>query len=897
MNKLSEYFEGDELAIKIWKDKYCMKDKAGKPLEETPDDMHRRMAKEFAKQNIKTDMEFNTAPSKLSALSPYGRQLFSEYAWLDTADLALRYYNLFKDFKYIIPQGSVMAQLGTPTLGSLSNCVVMGQPHDSYGGIMRTDEQLAQLFKRRCGVGIDISSLRPENTATNNAARSTTGAISFMHRFSNTTREVAQNGRRGALMVSMDVNHLDILDFIKIKRDLTQVTGANISIKLNDEFMRAVEADGDYWLKFPCNIPIHLDMKNERYEYNVLNKFESPEVGTFYLKKVKAKDIWDELIDSAHGVAEPGIMNWDTMVHYSPDSVYPQYIQITTNPCSEIAMQDGDSCRLIVVNLLSFVEHPFTDKAWFNVDKFYKVNYEALIMNDDLVDLEAESILRIQEKIKNDIEPEDIKRVEFDTWQKLYDTGLETRRVGLGITALGDTLAALGLKYDSDEALEAIELIFSTKMKSDLNCTIDLAIMRAPFKAWNANNEFAISHMGTLDYGFNKFYQFILENFPEEAYRMAKYGRRNLSWSTCAPTGSLSNLTKTSSGIEPVFLAMYKRRVKINPGDNTSRIDFVDDSGDSWQEIPVLHPQFRDWCKLNTPDFVVEDFGAGNFNLKDVDTWSNLTLEAAFKKSPWYNSTANDIDWQKRVKVQATIQKYISHSISSTINLPETVSKEVVNDIYMEAWKQGIKGITVYRDNCRSGVLVANDEAPKLTTFNETHAPRRPKKVAAKVVKFNNDKERWVAFVGLIDNKPYEIFTGKLGDMNLPAKVEIGYIVKIKEEDGTKRYDFVYDGGEVPAISRISAADLWNYGKLISGMLRHGMPLPYAVTIINNLTFAADHINTWKNGIVRALKTFIKDGKVVGIKCNNPECTGDKTNVIFENGCSRCLDCGDTKCS
>lgn len=863
--KLLNYFKGDELAASVWLGKYAQEG------EETPDDMHKRMAKEFAR----VDLPYQY--TKESAFYKRNHHLLSDYGQQRDDLTEESIYQLFKDFKYIVPQGSVMSQLGAKSIGSLSNCFVLGQPEDSYGGIMKMDEEQVQLMKRRGGVGIDISSLRPASAPTSNAAKSSTGAVSFAHRFSNTTREVAQNGRRGALMLSMDIKHPDSMNFITVKRDLTQVTGANISLKLWDEFMRAVENDEDYILRFPCDLQLGEGFASKDLEYNILKETFHSEHKVYY-KKIKAKEYWDEIIKSAHGVAEPGLMFWDTMVNYSPDGVYPQFKQITTNPCSEIAMQPYDACRLMVTNLFSFVKYPFTKKAYFDFNLFYKVNYEAMRIIDNLADLEIEHIQAILAKIDSDKEPDDVKRREKELWEKVLKTAKASRRTGLGFTALGDALAALGLKYDSDEALAVIESIMRTKMESESECSIDMAITRGPFEGWDESLEWNGVN------GSNDFYRFLAKEFPTTFSRMMEHGRRNVSWSTLAPTGTTSLMTQTTSGVEPLFMPFYKRRKKVNPNDSNVRVDFTDQNGDAWQEYFVLHPKFKDWVFRHS----IES-GVSSDELFKTQNYTKEQLQEMFEKSPWYGSTANDIDWIRRVEIQGIIQKYVSHSISSTINLPNDVKEEEVSRIYLEAWKKGLKGITVYRDGSRSGVLVSDKE--ETTTFNEHHAPKRPKKLEAKLVRFNNNKEKWIAFVGMMDGKPYEIFTGLLDDIKIPTKIEQGEIVKVREE-GVKRYDFTFGEEVIEGIDKIFNNDYWNYGKLVSGMLRHGMPLHFAVEMVNNLKFEEDHINTWKNGVARALKKFISDGEVKGAKCK--DC--GSSNVIFEEGCMSCKDCGSSKC-
>ena len=838
------YFNGDELAATAWVNKYCLKD-GDIYYELTPDDMHKRMAKEFAKTEYKY-LESPTGNFNNEKLSEYGKKR----AQLNE----IKIYNLFKDFKYIIPQGSVMSQLGAPWFGSLSNCFVIGQPEDSYGGIFHKEQEMVQLMKNRGGVGIDLSTLRPAGTATTNAAKTSTGAVSFMHRFSNSTNEVAQNGRRGALMISMDINHPDILDFIKIKRDLTKVTGANISIKLNNKFMKAVENDEDYILRFPCDIGI-VSGSTDTIPYNELQK--NP-MGNTYYKKIKAKDIWNEIIKSAHNVAEPGLMFWDNMVNYSPDGVYKQFKQITTNPCSEIAMQEYDACRLIAVNLFSFVDNPFTENAKFDFDKYYRINYEAMRLSDDLIDLEIERINEIINKIEKDKEIPTTKLTELNLWIKVRETALASRRTGLGFTGLGDTLAALGLKYDSEEALKTVELIGKTKFKSELDCSIDLAVIRGTFKGWDNLTEY------TNDFktkGKNSFYTFIGREFPEQYSRMALYGRRNVSWSTVAPTGTVSLMAQVTSGIEPLFQPFYTRRVK-------GGTDFIDQNGVGWTEYAVLHPKFKDWLIT---------LGYPTDRIKSMD---KNTLQIHFEKSPWYKATANDIDRNKRVELQSIIQKYISHSISSTINLPEDVLEKEVSNIYMESWKKGLKGITVYRDGSRSGVLVTNTNKEE---FDYIDAKKRPKELDGESHTISVQGEKYTVMIGFMDNKPYEVFAYKGDGINGKGKIvkkKRGHYVFVngKEIDITDNLD-----DEQEAITRG-----YSWG------LRHG----------GNIKFAVEQLQKTKKGelfsfsraLARVLKKYIPDGSKSTILCQNPECTGDRTNVIFEEGCNKCLDCGSGKC-
>ena len=826
-----EYFNNDELAATTWINKYCLKDKHGNYLEKSPDEMHLRMAKEFGR----VENKYASTETVSEHLSDYGKNRKP----LDETKI----YQLFKDFKYVIPQGSVMFGLGNDqVIASLSNCIVVPSVLDSYGGVCHTDEQLAQLFKRRCGVGVDLSELRPKDALVSNAAGSTTGAVSFMNRFSNTTREVAQNGRRGALMLTMDVKHPDIEDFITIKQDLTKITRANISIRLSDEFMQAVFNDTKFTLQWPI-------------------ESKDPE----YTKEIDAKDLWDKIITCAHNTAEPGLIFWDRQHHYSTSSVYPEFKNSSTNPCSEIAMQGGDSCRLIAVNLFGFVEAPFTKNAKFNFKKFYEVVYETQRLMDDLVDLELEAVERILAKINADPEPEAIKRTEKDLWNLLAETGKKGRRTGLGFTALADAIAALGIKFDTDDALAVVNDIMKTKMTAEFDSSIDMAITRGQFEVFNRNIE-----------DTSEFVQMMAKEFPEMYERMMEHGRRNISISTVAPTGSLSMLAQVSSGIEPVFLLSYVRRRKVNTNDENSKVDFVDELGDGFEEFTVYH--------------------------KKYETWMNTTGKSDVAESPYAGATAPEIDWKKRVEMQALVQKYTTHSISSTINLASDVTVDSVGDIYVDSWQKGLKGITVYRDGSRSGILVSTDQKTKEQTITstETLTAKRPDRIEAEIVRFHNDSEKWLAVIGLVDGRPYEIFTGQMKDaFNLPQWVEKGWVTKNRNDDGSSRYDFQYIDNEgykitIEGLSRSFDKEFWNYAKLISGVLRHGMPIPYVVDLVQNLNLYDDHINTWKNGVARALKRFVPEGtEALDKKC--PNCN-DPDGLIFEEGCLKCKSCGDSKC-
>jgi ribonucleoside-diphosphate reductase alpha chain len=830
-----DYFKGDDLAATTWLNKYALRDGDGHLVESGPADMHRRMAKEFARIEAK----YTPVPAeKRALLSTYGqaRQRLDEE----------RIFKLFDGFRDVVPQGSVMASLGDRSrLASLSNCVVVPSPVDSYGGIFHNDQQLAQLFKRRCGVGFDLSTLRPEGAAVSNAARTSTGAVSFMERFSNTTREVAQKGRRGALMLTMDIAHPDVEKFITIKQDLSKVTGANVSVRISDEFLQAVEADADFNLRWPI-------------------ESKTPSV----TKVVKARELWNTLIGCAHATAEPGVIFWDRQHKYSTSSVYPGFRNESTNPCSEIAMQGGDSCRLIAINMYSFVNEAFTPKAWFDHERFAAVTYEAQRLMDDLVDLELEAVDRILAKVDTDPEPDDLKRTERETWELLRDTGKKGRRTGLGFTGLADAIAGLNLKYDSESAVEATEEIMKTKCRAEFDSSIDMAIERGAFEGFSPAVERT-----------SEFADMLERELPEVHDRMMRHGRRNISLSTVAPTGTLSLLTRTSSGIEPVYMLGYTRRRKITHADTSAKVGFTDDMGDQWEEFTVHHPRVLDWMKA--------------------------TGKADAAESPYAGATANDIDWHKRIRMQSVIQKYTTHSISSTINLPSTATVEEVGGIYLEAWHHGLKGITVYRDGSRSGVLVSNTE----TTGNVSsthgvdlpHHTPRPETLEADVLRFNNDTEPWLAVVGMLDGKPYEIFTGKAnGGFELPRWVTKGWVVKRRDEErSTNRYDLEYADDEgyrvtVQGLSRTFNKEFWNYAILISGMLRQGMPLPQVVDVVANLNLYDNTLNTWKNGVVRTLSRYIPDGtQAMGRKCQ--EC-GDKEGLYYEEGCLKCRSCGGTKC-
>ncbi len=1190
-SKLLDYFNGDELAANVWKSKYAAEG------EETPDDMHRRLAKEFARIEVNyIEEEGHLLPDNLSEYA-YERHMLDEES----------IYNLFKDFKYIVPQGSIMSTLGTNIIASLSNCWVVESPLDSYSSILRADGHLAYYYKRRGGVGADISNLRPKNTATNNTSKSSTGAVSFMHRFSNTTREVAMNGRRGALMLSIDINHPDVMDFIKIKRDGVSVTGANISIKLNNEFMKAVENDEDYILRFPCNTDNWAIETDGTYEIPYDELIHTSIGETKYIKKVKAKEYWDEIIKSARNYAEPGLMYWDNVIDNDPAAVYPQYKPVTSNPCFvgetklltatgyrkisdctgelELVNKDGkivnglvwsngikpiveltlsnkvkikctedhvfmtnngisvqaldlrgerlmsffeinqevseftkygfiqgdgglnrlnstshkglevhigqddddilelfgldkevgkrtyyingyneifrslkfdastletrslpktfinweindkkmflkgmysangsvikvgrisyktisknlavqlsdvlsslgissyittnkekevefsngtytckesydvnigsfdsilkfakeigfvhqykqeslkqiildkspkvinvkeageeevfdfsldddthwgvvegiiahncgeqflnanDSCRLMVLNLFSFVKEPFTEDAYIDYEELYKISYEHCRLGDDLIDLELEYIQRIIDKIKSDPEPDNIKRDELELWETSYKNTKAGRRIGLGITALADMLAALNLKYDSDEALEVIDLVMNVKMRAELDCSIDLAILRGTFDGWEVEDEFdwkinliRDNHAVRSVKGKNQFYQMLVDNFYDQVERMSRYGRRNISWSTIAPTGTTSLMTQTTSGCEPLFLPFYMRRKKINPNEVGVRVDFVDEVGDSWQEFPVLHPKFKDWCLFKIKTSPVGKIGTDeeilNYYISD-----SKKVEVMFEDSPWYKSTANDIDWQKRNEIQAILQKYTTNAISSTINLPSSVTEKEVSDIYFNGWKLGLKGQTVYVDGSRSGVLVS-DTKPNKEIFEHKDAPKRPKELDAEAHIVSVKGVKYSVFVGIYDGKPYEVFA-------YPGIAVKGDGKLIKQSKGS--YDFIQIGSSNSfnvCITDKMTEEEATITRLISVSLRHGANIKFVVEQLNK---GNGDITSFIKAIARVLKKYIPDGETAKLKCE--EC--GSTEVIFEEGCSKCKSCGSSKC-
>ncbi len=829
LKKSTEYFGGDSLAAGVWVNKYALKDSEGNLYELTPDDMHRRIAKEIARIE-------NRYPNPMDEE---------------------KIFHLLKNFKYIIPQGSPMAGIGNPfQIGSLSNCFVIGNKGDadSYGGIMKVDEEQVQLMKRRGGVGHDLSHIRPKGSPVKNSALTSTGLVPFMERYSNSTREVAQDGRRGALMLTVSIKHPDAEGFIDAKLEQGKVTGANVSVKITDDFMQAVKDNREFIQKYP--------VQGEEAKY---------------IKHTNARELWQKVVHNAWKSAEPGILFWDTITRESVPDCYADlgFQTVSTNPCGEIPLCPYDSCRLLAINLYSFVKNPFTPKASFDMKLFKEHVAHAQRIMDDIIDLELEKIDAILDKIGSDPEEEEVKRVELNLWKKIREKCIEGRRTGIGITAEGDMLAALGLKYGTDEATGFSVNIHKTLALEAYRSSVKMAAERGAFPVYDAKRE-----------ENNPLIQRMREADPALYEEMKKNGRRNIALLTIAPTGSVSIMTQTTSGIEPVFMVAYKRRRKVNPNDKNSRTDFVDEVGDHWEEYNVFHHKFLDWLRIN------------KYDVEEVRQMKEKALGDIIKKSPYYQATANDVDWVAKVKMQGAVQKWVDHSISVTVNVPHDVSEELVGRIYQTGWESGCKGITVYRDGSRSGVLVKDKKEEKENEFKETNAPKRPKVLECEIVRFNNDSEKWIAVVGILHERPYEIFTGKAEGFYLPPYVEKGWVIKNRTQKGDKRYDFQFldrDGYKVTieGLSRSFHKEYWNYAKLISGILRHGMPLPSVVDLVEDMNLESDRLHTWKNGVVRALKKFIPDGtKAHGRVCS--ECSQE--TVIYQEGCLICTTCGESKC-
>jgi ribonucleoside-diphosphate reductase alpha chain len=841
-----KYFGGDELAARVWVNKYAMKDSYGNIFEKSPEDMHWRIANEVARIEKK-----------------YKNALTAEQV-----------FELLDHFRYVVPAGSPMTGIGNHyQVASLSNCFVIGLEGnaDSYGAILRIDEEQVQLMKRRGGVGHDLSHIRPKGSPVNNSALTSTGLVPFMERYSNSTREVAQDGRRGALMLSVSIKHPDAESFIDAKMTEGKVTGANVSVKIDDAFMEAATEGKKYVQRFPVS--------DEDYE----NEAENLRVE----KEIDAKVLWEKIVHNAWKSAEPGVLFWDTILRESIPDCYADlgFRTVSTNPCGEIPLCPYDSCRLLSINLYSYVVNPFTKEAYFDYDKFKKHVQLAQRIMDDIVDLEMEKIALIMHKIETDPQSQEVKGAEYHLWEKIQRKSGMGRRTGVGITAEGDMIAAMGLRYGTQEATDFSVNVHKTLALSAYRSSVTMAKERGAFEIYDSKRE-----------AQNPFILRIKENDPQLWEDMQKYGRRNIACLTIAPTGTTSLMTQTTSGIEPVFMPVYMRRRKVNPNDTNVHVDFVDEVGDSFEEYIVYHKKFLEWMKVN-----------------GIDTEKRYTkaeIDELVAQSPYYKATANDVDWLMKVKMQGAIQKWVDHSISVTVNLPNDVDEALVNRLYVEAWRSGCKGCTIYRDGSRSGVMIQVDEKKKKTEEEpKVELPCkhpevtevRPQTLECDVVRFQNNKEKWVAFVGLLNGYPYEIFTGLQDDEEgivLPKTVTKGKIIKQQNPDGSKRYDFQFENKRgykttVEGLSEKFNPEYWNYAKLISGVLRYRMPIDHVIKLVGSLQLKSESINTWKNGVERALKKYISDGTAAsGLKC--PNC-GQET-LVYQEGCLICTNCGSSRC-
>ena len=831
-----QYFKGDELAARVWVNKYAVKDSFGNIFEKSPEDMHWRIANEVARIEAKYQNGLN----------------------------AQQLYELLDHFKYIVPQGSPMTGIGNDfQVASLSNCFVIGidGAADSYGGIIRIDEEQVQLMKRRGGVGHDLSHIRPKGSPVKNSALTSTGLVPFMERYSNSTREVAQDGRRGALMLSVSIKHPDSEAFIDAKMTEGKVTGANVSVKLDDAFMQAAVNGTPYKQQYPVDS-------------------DQP----VFTKEIDASALWKKIVHNAWKSAEPGVLFWDTIIRESVPDCYADlgYRTVSTNPCGEIPLCPYDSCRLLAINLYSYVVNPYTRDAYFDFDLFKKHVALAQRIMDDIIDLELEKIEKIIAKIDSDPESEEVKEAEKHLWEKIYKKSGQGRRTGVGITAEGDMLAAMGLRYGTEEATEFSEQVHKTIALEAYRSSVNMAKERGAFAIYDSERE-----------KNNPFINRLKEADPNLYEEMKKYGRRNIACLTIAPTGTTSLMTQTTSGIEPVFMPVYKRRRKVNPNDPQTHVDFVDETGDAFEEYIIFHHKFVEWMTVNGYD--------------PTKRYTQEEIDKLVEKSPYYKATSNDVDWLMKVKMQGRIQKWVDHSISVTINLPNDVDEALVNRLYVEAWRSGCKGCTVYRDGSRSGVLLSTqkDKKDKKEELPPCKPPTvvevRPKVLEAEVVRFQNNKEKWVAFVGLLDGHPYEIFTGLQDDeegISLPKSVTTGRIIKNIDEEGNKRYDFQFENKRgykttIEGLSEKFNKEYWNYAKLISGVLRWRMPIDRVIKLVDSLQLDSENINTWKNGVERALKKYVTDGtSAEGQKC--PNC-GNET-LVYQEGCLICKTCGTSRC-
>ena len=833
-----EYFKGDELAARVWVNKYALKDSFGNIYEKNPDDMHMRLATEIAR------IERNY-PNPLSVE---------------------KLMELFRNFKYVVPQGSPMSGIGNNyQIGSLSNCFVIGMEGnaDSYGGVMKIDEEQVQLMKRRGGVGHDLSHIRPKGSPVKNSALTSTGLVPFMERYSNSTREVAQDGRRGALMLSVSIKHPDSESFIDAKMTEGKVTGANVSVRITDDFMQAAIDGRPYIQQYPID-------------------GDNPMV----TKEVDAQAIWKKIVHNAWKSAEPGVLFWDTIERESIPDCYADlgFRTISTNPCGEIPLCPYDSCRLLAINLYSYVVNPFTPNAYFDYDLFREHVILAQRIMDDIIDLEMEKIDRILDKIHSDPESEEIKRTETQLWEKIRAKTLKGRRTGVGTTAEGDMIAAMGLRYGTEEATAFSEGVHKTLALAAYRSSVEMARERGAFEVYDAHREEK-----------NPFINRLREADPQLYDDMVKWGRRNIACLTIAPTGTTSLMTQTTSGIEPVFMPVYRRRRKVNPNDADVRVDYIDESGDAFEEYLVYHHKFVTWMQMNGYEV------RNNYTQSEIDE--------IISRSPYYKATSNDIDWIQKVRMQGRVQKWVDHSISVTINLPADVTEELVGDLYVEAWRCGCKGCTVYREGSRSGVLIAvqkeaKKEKEKEVALQSAGVPGdmvRPTELEADVVRFQNNREKWIAFIGLKDGKPYEICTGLADDddgISIPKNITKGKIIKAYDENGNKHYDFQFRNKRgykttIEGLSEKFNPEYWNYAKLISGVLRYGMPIEQVLKLVGSLQLNSENINTWKNGVERALKKYMPNGaSASGQKC--PKC-GQET-LVYQEGCLICTSCGTSKC-
>ena len=833
-----KYFDGDELAARVWVSKYALKDSFGNIYELTPADMHRRIAREIARIESKY-------------ANPMSEQ---------------QIFDLMDHFRYIVPQGSPMAGIGNNfQVGSLSNCFVIGLDGDpdSYGGIIKIDEEQVQLMKRRGGVGHDLSHIRPKGSPVKNSALTSTGLVPFMERYSNSTREVAQDGRRGALMLTVSIKHPDSESFIDAKMTEGKVTGANVSVRIDDEFMQAAVDGKEYVQQYPIDS-------------------DAP----IYTKSIDAAKLWSKIVHNAWKSAEPGVLFWDTITRESVPDCYADlgFRTISTNPCGEIPLCPYDSCRLIAINLYSYVENPFTPQARFNYDLFREHVACAQRMMDDIIDLEMEKIDKILSKIATDPETDEVKQTELHLWNKIRTKTLKGRRTGVGTTAEGDMVAAMGLRYGTDEATEFSVSVHRALALAAYRSSVVMAEERGAFEIYDAERE-----------KNNPYINRLREADPELYDLMVKHGRRNIACLTIAPTGTTSLLTQTSSGIEPVFLPVYKRRRKVNPNDKDVHVDIVDENGDSFEEYIVYHHKFVTWMK--------------EVGIEVRSDYSQEQLNDIVARSPYYKATSNDVDWVAKVQMQGQVQKWVDHSISVTINLPNDISEEMVGKLYVEAWRSGCKGCTVYRDGSRTGVLVALSESDKKKEkekqphyiADEEHILKRPIELEADVVRFQNNKEKWIAFIGLVDGRPYEIFTGIADDdegIFCPKSVTKGKIIKAVDDRGVKRYDFQFINKRgfkttIEGLSEKFNPEFWNYAKLISGVLRYGMPIEQVLKLVSSLELNNESINTWKMGVERALKKYLPNGtKAKGQTC--PNC-GQET-LVYQEGCLICTNCGTSRC-